>query len=345
MATTLGDLQNLVNQQGQTIQNAIASQNTAYNNLLASQDAKQQGLFDQYTAAQKAQTPLPDLFNQLETQYGVPDAQKELNGYKSQLANVQGLLNNLVPDINSRTQGTLTTQAMRDRMASSEAEPLNRQIQAIGIGMTPLENQISSANSTISTLMPLYEKQYETELQPLTLQINALGDQFARQLSGFTTDNQNQLNNLMKTLDNQFQLSEADWKNAQSLASQEAAYTSYLSGLGGSTSTSTASAAPTTVHALPQAYVGNNDLRGRLAYLAQQGNNNAKIALNYVGNDGKYYLNPSNTSSAIINALNSLGFTNVYKTPVAAPKSSGFVLNPTTSQNTFAQLLTSGALR
>lgn len=86
-------------------------------------------------------------------------------------------------------------------------------------------------------------------------------------------------------------------------------------------------------------YIGNNDLRGRLAYLAKQGDKEAAVALNYVGNDGKYSLNPTLLNPTIAGALNKFAFVNVYKAP-AAPAQAG-------SQKTtpFIQSLVSGGLK
>jgi hypothetical protein len=63
-------------------------------------------------------------------------------------------------------------------------------------------------------------------------------------------------------------------------------------------------------------YIGNNDWRGYLNFLAQnKGDKNAAVALKYVGNDNKYKLDPNVTNPAIIQALNAVGATNVWKSP------------------------------
>lgn len=66
-------------------------------------------------------------------------------------------------------------------------------------------------------------------------------------------------------------------------------------------------------------FIGKDDYRGRLAYMAQQGNAQAKLALQYVGNDGKYYINLKNPPNhvqdwpKIIASLNAMGATNAWK--------------------------------
>lgn len=79
-------------------------------------------------------------------------------------------------------------------------------------------------------------------------------------------------------------------------------------------------------------FIGNNDLRGRLAYLASKGDNNAKVALNYVGNDGKYSLSPSDPRyKQAVGALDAVGAVNVYKAPVvnqSKPRQVSPIANP-----------------
>lgn len=77
--------------------------------------------------------------------------------------------------------------------------------------------------------------------------------------------------------------------------------------------------------AMPKQYVGNNDYRGHLAYMAANGNQDAKLALNYVGNDKFYYLNPSTTKNwgQVQSALNAVGASNKYQAPGNAGTQAG----------------------
>ncbi len=231
MATSIGDLQNLVNQQSNILTAATKQQTADYNALLSRQQQQQSDLFGQYSSAVNAQPKLTDVFSQLQGQYGIPAAQQQLQGYKDQVTRVQGLLNNLVPDIASRTQGTLTTQAMRDRMAAAEGNKLSTNLNSLGTAMQPYADIVSSGNQAVSTLLPLYAQDQQKALQPLEMQINSLGDRFAREITGYTTGAQNELSALMDKLNKQFSLSEQDWQHAQQLAAQESQYNQYLQGV------------------------------------------------------------------------------------------------------------------
>jgi hypothetical protein len=83
---------------------------------------------------------------------------------------------------------------------------------------------------------------------------------------------------------------------------------------GGGGGTSPAPSTPNSPTAQPQ-WIGNDDVRGRLAYAAHNGNSDAAIALRYVGNDGRYYLNPSTTNPSVIAALNRVNAKNAYTGP------------------------------
>lgn len=226
---------------------------TGYKDLLAGQDAKQQGLFDQYTTAVNGQEKLPDLYGRLQTELGIPGLSSDVSGYKSQIYRVQGLLDRLNDDVTSRTRGTYTTQALQDKIIGSEGAQYNTELGRLGTGLQPLVDQLTGAQGQLSTLLPLYEQQQQNDLDPLKMQISALGDQFARQISGYTASNEQQLNALTDKLTRDRQLSDQDWQLAQDLAKQESDYQHNLAlakvsaggaGAGGSTPAAPAGTTP-----------------------------------------------------------------------------------------------------
>lgn len=229
----------------QQVQNLTGQQSADYQAMLDRQTSQANDLYGQYTNLVNSQTPLTDVYNNLLQSTGVNDAQTAMQGYKDQTYRVQGLLNNLVPDINTRTSGSLTNQAMRDRMATVEGNGLNTQIQSLTQAEQPYADIISSGNQTIGTELPLVEQDYEREASPLTLQINNLTNQFASQLSGFTTEQSNTLNALMDQLDKGMSLSEDEWNQAQTAASQASAYNQYLGALSSSSNAAPAGSTST----------------------------------------------------------------------------------------------------
>jgi hypothetical protein len=233
-ATRQSDLQNFVNSNNQQVQGLIDSQNS-----------RQDSLFGQYKDAVAGQEKLPDLYSRLSNEAGIPDLSNQLKIYKDQIYRTKDLLDKLDGDITSRTQGTLTTEAMRDRMVASEGNTLNTQLSRLGTGMAPISDQLTSAQNQLSTLLPLYEQQQEKELSPLTMQINSLSDRFAREITGFTTQRENTLASVMDAITRGRQVDDATLQQAEQIAAQErqfqqqralaaqAASASYLGGGGG----------------------------------------------------------------------------------------------------------------
>lgn len=113
-----------------------------------------------------------------------------------------------------------------------------------------------------------------------------------------------------------YQQRQRDYVKEQSRRAARAAAAAYSGGGGGSmVAGSNVNDVTTTNNANgAKQYVGNNDIRGRLAFLAKNGDNDAKIALQYVGNDGKFGSAPAWTQAA----MNKFGFTGNYA-KAAAP--------------------------
>jgi hypothetical protein len=180
----------------------------------------------------------------------------------------------------------------------------------VAFGGIPLQEQ---AQYTASTYAPALAKLQSDQLtQQGTLQdaINKINEDKMTAAQGIYDNGvKNDLAQQAQNLEQQ-KLNETirEYNNPQKTAGS-ALGTDFSSLFGGAAAPST----PTPTTPAPQ-FLGNNDLRGHLNYLAQKENNqDAAVALHYVGNDGKYSLNPYVTNPAIIAALNRLGATNVWR--------------------------------
>lgn len=196
-------------------------QSAALDALIARQKGEQEGLFSQYEQRIKSQEQLPALYQRLQQEQGIPEITNQLQGYKDEVYRVKGLLDRLDENVTSRNIGTYATQALRDRIAASEGQGLRTDLSRLGTGMEPLTERLTAAQGQISALLPLYIQQQTNELKPLEMRISAAGDQYAREITGFTSNRELQLNALMDKLDRDRQLSDREWELAQQLASEE----------------------------------------------------------------------------------------------------------------------------
>lgn len=209
---------------------ALVSQQTqAFQNLLNSQKDQQQGLFNQYSSASAAQPHLVDVLNNAQQQAGIGGLQQGINLFNTQATDVKGLIDRLNENTQSRTVGTNANQAYLDRMRAVEGGGLNTQLSRLTSGLGDVTAAYNTANANTGQLLSATQADQATALHPLELQINAIGDRFAREITGFTTNKQDELNVLLDKLQAQQALNDREWQAAQSLSSQANDYAQRLS--------------------------------------------------------------------------------------------------------------------
>jgi hypothetical protein len=208
--------------------------------LLKKQNQYQDKLFGQYSSTVAGQEKLPDMFNRLNTELGIPELSKQAQVFKDQIYGTKNLIDRLDEDITSRTRGTYTTSGMKNRIEAYEGEKLNTTLSRLGTGLAPVADMLTSAQGQIQTLLPLSIQQQDRELRPLEMKIDSLSDRFAREITGFTTSKQTQLTAVLDKLERQRYLDDRDWELAQQLAKEERDFskqktlaTMSLGGLGG----------------------------------------------------------------------------------------------------------------
>lgn len=202
-------------------QDLAAQQKQGFSDLLNQQNSTAQGLFNQYSAASQAQPKLVDVLNNAQQQAGIGGLQQGINLFNSQLTGTKGLIDNLNTDTAARTAGTGANQAYLDRLRASEGGQLNTQLSRLTSGLGDVTNAFNTSNANTGQLLSATQADQATALHPLELQINAMSDQFARQITGFTTGAQNELDTLMTKLQNQQTLNNDEWQRANTLADQE----------------------------------------------------------------------------------------------------------------------------
>lgn len=195
--------QGLLDQYGQF----ATDQQAALTQLLQGQRDTQQGLFGQYSDTLAGQEQLPDLYQRLQAELGIPELSQQAGAFKNEMQRVKGLLDRLDEDVTSRTSGTYTTEAMRRRILSSEGDVLRNNLGRLGTGLEPISEMLTGAQGQLASLMPLYTQQQQLALKPLEMEIGSLGERFAREMGGFT-NNQSLVRDLLQSrlgaLDSQF---------------------------------------------------------------------------------------------------------------------------------------------
>ncbi|UOF78697.1 hypothetical protein [Caudoviricetes sp.] len=189
--------------------------------LLARQKQEQEGLFGQYETKLTGQEALPALYRRLQGEAGIPELSQQAQAFKNEIFRVKGLLDRLDEDVTTRTMGTYTNEAMRRRISASEGDEMRTTLGRLGTGLEPVAEMLKSAQGDVSTMLQLNAQQQDKEMQPLVMRINALGDRFAREMTGFSNEKQASLTAILDKLERDRFLSDRDWDLAQKLAAEE----------------------------------------------------------------------------------------------------------------------------
>lgn len=203
------------------VQRQVTADTASRQALLDKQNAEQQGLFGQYTTTLTGQETGQAMYDRLNKDLGINDLGASAQAIKGQIYGVKDLLDRLDEDVNSRTAGTMTSDAMARRIKAAEGGKLNDTLGRLTTGLAPVADMLSSAQGILGTRMQLEQADQTKELDPLKMRINALSDRFAREITGFEQSHQDTLNMLMDKLQRDRTLTDQEWQSAQDLAASE----------------------------------------------------------------------------------------------------------------------------
>ena len=85
-----------------------------------------------------------DILNESQKTLGVPDSQQRVVGLRGAVTNTENLLRGVDPSVTGRTQGSLVTDAQRQRLVAMERAPLD---QAFQTQQGALANETANANT------------------------------------------------------------------------------------------------------------------------------------------------------------------------------------------------------
>lgn len=90
-----------------------------------------------------------DVLNEAMGKYGVPEIRTRVAGLRTTLSNTENALNNVDPSVTGRTQGSLVTEAQRQRQVTNERAPIaeqyGQQERALGVESGNLNDSLGAA--------------------------------------------------------------------------------------------------------------------------------------------------------------------------------------------------------
>lgn len=197
---------------------------TQQRQLLATQKKEEEALFGRFETAIAGQEKLPAMYQRISQELGIPGQQEVVGGLRNEILRIEGLLEALPVDVKSRVKGTFTTEAMRRRLEAVETEPLTRGLSTVARAQEKATGTLGELLGGLGTQMGLETTQMEKELLPIKERLDAFGDRAAREITGYTSANQMELDVLMQKVKMAQELTRDEQARAHDLSLLEKQY-------------------------------------------------------------------------------------------------------------------------
>lgn len=108
-----------------------------------------------------------DVLNDAMKQYGIPEIRNRVAGLRTTLTNTENALNNVDPSVSGRTQGSLVTEAQRERMVQNEKAPIMQNYSKISGNLSNESGNLSDQMQAAQLLASSKINDYNTGRQAL----------------------------------------------------------------------------------------------------------------------------------------------------------------------------------
>lgn len=189
--------------------------------LLERQKAEQTGVIDEYAKIRGSQESLTSVYDRYAKEAGLGDLRGGINAFTTESSKVKALLDSLDQDVNSRTTGSFTTEAQRNRMKAAEGDTLRTSLSRLASGLDPLVQAYGLASQDIGARVNLTSQDQDRALEATRMRFEVLPDQFAREITGFNQSKQQELGTLMDKIQYERDITQREWERAQQLAAEE----------------------------------------------------------------------------------------------------------------------------
>lgn len=173
------------------------------------------------------QQPL-DVYKQLEDAMGLPSMKKTAGTLREQIGSLEDTIRRVEPNVQATTKESLVTQGQQEGMIAERRRPLMENLGVLGTALGRVTEGISAATADLGTRVSLFMEGQKQALKPFEVQLAAMNDRAARQVTGFSADVENQLSVTMANWERQNELSDQETERAFELLKIEKNYQNTL---------------------------------------------------------------------------------------------------------------------
>jgi hypothetical protein len=196
------------------LEGTVQRQRNMRGDMMDNQDTAMSGWLSKYNTALSGQENVGAMYNRLGQELGMPQLRENALGVQSQIASLPGVLKNAGKNFNVNANQL----ARQTATQTANLQPL----------ATNTMNAYQSAVGAVNQQMPWYQAQQAKELDPYNKELAYMNDRNARETSGFTSDNANELSALVSKMNAGITLNEGEKTRANQLAIAEKGYENAL---------------------------------------------------------------------------------------------------------------------
>lgn len=174
-----------------------------------------------YTGAIAGQATVPQLTTKYNDQFGVPQLQGKIQSDQAQADNLSTQINNVPKTIAQASQESILTQGQKDAATTAMQTPLNQQLSTLNTNTTRDQSALGTAQTNASTMTTAEQAQQTKELLPWTQAFSDANVTTAMQMTGWTTQNAQQLQVLLANQSAGVTMTNQERQNMEALAQQE----------------------------------------------------------------------------------------------------------------------------
>lgn len=191
---------------------------------IAQQEADANAYLDKYTSAIGSLAPTADIYSGYAEKLGVPALQEKSNKYSQLTDSLTASLDALPDQIAGRSQESMLTQGQKERMVTAESQPILDNLSKLGVASSRVGQQLSQAQTNAAQMTGYDVADQERTLLPFEKGFDMLEQRQAREFSGYTFQEQQELNRLLENAQLGFQWTNAEKNRAHELSLKEMEY-------------------------------------------------------------------------------------------------------------------------
>jgi len=194
------------------------------NDLLKQQNTAQQEFLNKYNTKVGGFTPLSDVATRLQTEYGYQPAQELATGLTKTALGTQGMMANLPQQIQAETRNYDVNAAQRGRIEEKRGSELSSRLTNEARAAEAANVDVGNIANRVAQGVGYAGEERTFQMQPLQLEAAMIGDAFARQVTMYTTNLENETTRLINQWQQEGALKAADASRLADLAKQEQEY-------------------------------------------------------------------------------------------------------------------------